>query len=331
MKAIVRREYGPPDVLSLEEVPTPTPGNDEVLVRIHAAALNPADGYVLRGEPFFMRLGFGGLLKPASRIPGADIAGRVEEVGGDVTELEPGDEVFGDLSASGFGAFAEYVCVEEGTVAPKPAGITFDEAAAVPLAATAALQGLRDLGGIGAGQEVLVNGASGGVGTFAVQIAKSFGATVTGVCSTRNVEMVRSLGADRVVDYTREDFTRDEGRYDLILDAAAYRPISEHRRALGPEGTYILVGGDTGRMFRVMLLGPLLSLFGSRTFAFLFSRPDRDDLLVLKELIEEEKVSPVIDRRFPLDEVPEAIRYLEEGHTQGKVVIAIEGSTPPLR
>jgi NADPH:quinone reductase-like Zn-dependent oxidoreductase len=322
MKAIVYRKYGPPDVLQLEEIPKPTPADDRVLVKVHAASANPADWHVMRGDPFFLRL-MVGLLKPKRTILGADIAGRVEAVGKDVDQFQPGDEVFGDVSQSGFGAFAEYAAVPETALVLKPAGVTFEEAAAVPLAALSALQGLRDRGKLQPGQKVLINGASGGVGTFAVQIAKAFGAEVTGVCSTRNVDLVRSIGADQVIDYTREDFTRRSVRYDLILDAAAFRSVGDYRRALKPNGTYVMVGGSTARMFQLMLLRPWFAMTGGKKMDLLLSKPNQEDLLVLKGLIETRKLAPVIDRRYQLNEVPEAIRYLEQGHARGKVVITV--------
>jgi NADPH:quinone reductase-like Zn-dependent oxidoreductase len=316
MKAIVHDRYGPPDVLRLEEVPTPVPGDGDVLVRVHAASVNAGDWHLMRADPFLVRLMFGGLLRPRHRILGADVAGRVEAVGRDVKGLREGDEVFGDLSACGFGAFAEYACVPEAALAPKPSNLTFEEAAAVPLAATAALQGLRDKGRIRAGQRVLVNGASGGVGTFAVEIAKAFGAPVTGVCGPGNLDMVRSIGADRVIDYTREDYTRGGERYDLILDAAAFRSVLDCRRALAPEGVYVMVGGSTARMFQTMFLSPLFP-----RMRFLASKASRADLLFLKGLAEAGRLKPVIDRRYALAHVSDAIRYVEQGHARGKVVI----------
>jgi NADPH:quinone reductase-like Zn-dependent oxidoreductase len=305
----------------LEDVERPAPGDDEVLIEVHAAGVNAADWHILRADPPLVRLMGFGLLKPKNEILGADVAGRVEAVGGDVTRFSPGDEVFGDLSARGHGAFAEYVCAREDAVATKPSTLTFEEAAAVPLAAVTALQGLRDEGEIGEGQNVLIVGASGGVGTFAVQIAKSFGAEVTGVCSTSKLDLVRSIGADHVVDYTQEDFA--EGRYDLILDAGAYRSIFDCRRALEPDGTYVQVGGSTGRLFEAMLLGPLLSAVDGRTMGNMMATPDRDDLLEISGLVEAGEVTPAIDRRYPLEEVPEAIRYLEDGRARGKVVVVV--------
>lgn len=321
MRAVVARSYGSPDVLRLEDVERPTPGDDEVLIEVHAAGVNAADWHILRADPPLVRLMGFGLLKPKNEILGADVAGRVTGAGRDVTRFSPGDAVYGDLSASGHGAFAEYVCAPEDALAPKPDGLTFEEAAAVPLAAVTALQGLRDEGGIREGQEVLVVGASGGVGSFAVQIARSFGAEVTGVCSTSKVDFVRSLGADHVIDYTRDDFA--EGRYDLILDAGAYRSIFDCRRALRPDGTYVQVGGATRRLFEAMLVGPLLSMIDGRTMGNMMAEPDRGDLLAVSELVESGDVTPAIDRRYPLAEVPEAIRYVEDGRARGKVVVTV--------
>ncbi len=325
MKAIVYTKYGPPDVLNLEEVREPTPRDDEVLIKVHAASANARDWRLLRADPFLVRLNLG-LLKPKHNTLGSDIAGRVEAVGGNVKQFQPGDEVFGDLSGGGFGGggFAEYVCASEDALALKPASLTFEEAAAAPMAAVTALQGLRDKGRIQPGQKVLINGASGGVGTFAVQIAKSFGAEVTGVCSTRKSDMVRALGADHVIDYTQEDFTRNGRRYDLILAVNGYRPISDYKRALNAKGIYVMVGGSTAQIFQALLLGPWMSMTGSKKMGALSAKPDQEDLVFVKELVEAGKVMPVIDRRYPLSEVGEALRYLEEGHAGGKVVITLE-------
>ncbi|HMI32012.1 MAG TPA: NAD(P)-dependent alcohol dehydrogenase [Candidatus Limnocylindrales bacterium] len=322
MKAIVCHRYGSPDVLELEEIDTPVAGDDQVLVRVQAASVNPVDWHRMRGLPNFMRASEG-LAKPKNPGLGADVAGRVEAVGGNVTRFQPGDEVFG----MSIRTLAEYVCVSDQGVVPKPANLTFEEAAAVPVAAITALQGLRDKGRIEAGQKVLINGASGGVGTFAVQIAKSFGAEVTGVCSTKNVDLVRSIGADHVIDYTQEDFTRNGQRYDLIFDSAGYRSLSDCRRALGPDGILVIVGAGDGRsslrIMARMLNALLVSRFGRQKLVPLMAKRNKDDLIVLKELIEAGKVTPVIDRSYPLSEVPEAIRYLEEGHARGKVVITL--------
>jgi NADPH:quinone reductase-like Zn-dependent oxidoreductase len=320
MKAIVYHEYGSPDVLKLEEVEKPAPKDDEVLVKVHASSVNYGDLPVLRGEPL-QRLMGGGPLKPKHKILGDDIAGRVEEVGVNVKQFQPGDEVFG---ISVFGAFAEYVCADEKYLASKPASMKFDEAAASPFAGITALQGLRDKGQIQSGKKVLINGASGGVGTFAVQIAKSFGAEVTGVCSTRKLDMVRSIGADNVVDYTQEDFTKSGQRYDLILAVGGYHPIFDYKRALSPEGIYVCPGGSLAQYIQATLLGPLISMMGSKKLGSMYTNPNQKDYVYLIELFEAGKVVPVIDRRYPLIEVPEALRYLEEGHARGKVVINVE-------
>jgi NADPH:quinone reductase-like Zn-dependent oxidoreductase len=322
MKAIVFHRYGSPDVLELKEIDTPVPGDDQVLVRVHAASVNPVDWHRMRGQPYFMRASEG-LAKPKNTGLGVDVAGRVDAVGRNVTHFQPGDDVFG-MSIK---TCSEYVRASEQGIAHKPDNLTFEEAAAVPLAALTALQGLRDKGRIQPGQKVLINGAAGGVGTFAVQIAKSFGADVTGVCSTRNVELVRSIGADHVVDYTQEDFTRSGQRYDLILDAVANRSVSALRRALKPDGTLVLVGAAKGRSggrpVLFLLRAVLMGRFVSQEVGPYMARRSRDDLVLLKELIEARKVTPVIDRSYPLGEVPAAIRYLEEGHAQGKVVITM--------
>lgn len=323
MKAMVTTRYGSPDVLRLEELPRPTPGDHDVLVQVHAAGVNPADWHILRADPFLVRLAFG-LRRPRHRILGADVAGRVVEVGSGVEGLRPGDEVYGDLSGDGFGGFAQFVLAREQALALKPPGISFEQAAAVPLAAVTALQGMRDHGKIQPGQQVLVNGASGGVGTFAVQLARHFGAQVTAVCSTRNVGLVRSLGAERVIDYTREDFTKNGQRYDLIFAAHGDSSILGYRRALRPGGRYINAGGSSSQMYQALLLGPLLSLAGNRKLGSFVSKPHREDLQLLGQLLQDGKLRPVIDRRYPLDDVPEALRYLEQGHARGKVVITVE-------
>ncbi|GGS95733.1 NADPH:quinone reductase [Planobispora rosea] len=328
MKAFVLRSYGPPDGLDLTEIDTPSPGDDEVLVRVRATCVQPADWHLMRGEPYVARLMPGplGLRKPKVEILGADIAGRVEAVGKDVTEFRPGDEVFAMPKQGGF---AEYVCVRESELAPKPANLSFEQAAAVPLSALTALLALRDQGRIRPGQRVLVNGASGGVGTFAVQIAKAFGAEVTGVCGTRNTDLVRSIGADEVIDYTKEDFTRGERRYDLLLDIVGSRPGSACRRVLTRKGTYVVIGGPPGRwlqpvghFFGALAAGPFVSqrLLQADVIG---ATENKRNLMTLTELIEAGKVTPVIDRRYPFEEIPAAIRYQEEGHTTGKVVIAV--------
>lgn len=322
MQAIVYTRYGSPDVLELKEMEKPTPADNEVLINIHAASVNAADWHLIRGEPFLMRFMFG-LRKPKYQIPGIDVAGVVEAVGRSVTQFQPGDEVFGDLSSSGFGAFAEYVTTVENTIARKPANLTFAQAAAIPVAAVTALQALRDHGHVQAGHKVLITGAAGGVGTFAVQLARAFGAEVTGVCSTKKVDMVRALGANHVIDYTQEDFTRNGQQYDLILDAAAYRSLAAYRRALAPAGRYVMIGGATAHMFQAMLLGPLISLVGKQKMGNMLANPNQADLVVLTELLEAGKITPIIDRHYPLAEVAEAIRYLEAGHARGKVVITM--------
>ncbi|MBI1820084.1 MAG: NAD(P)-dependent alcohol dehydrogenase [Nitrospirae bacterium] len=324
MKAIVYTKYGPPDVLELKEVEKPTPKDNEVLVKVRAASVNAADWRLMRADPFLARL-YSGLLKPTKfQILGADIAGRVEAVGKNVGQFQLGDDVFGDIFASGFGGFAEYKCARENELVLKPANISFEEAAAVPLAALTALHGLRDKGQIQTGQKVLINGASGGVGTFAVQIAKYFGAEVTAVCSTGKVDMARSIGADHVIDYTQEDFIKSGRHYDLILAVNGFRSIFDYKRALSPRGIYVMAGGNTAQLFQALLLGPWISMAGSKKMGALTSTPNQKDLLFLKELLESGKIKPVIDRCYLLSEVPEALRYLEEGHAQGKVVITVE-------
>ena len=322
MKAIICQKYGSPDVLELKEVPQPVAGENEVLVQVKAASVNAADWRLLRGRPYLVRLMFG-LLKPGRSILGSDIAGRVEAVGSKVRQFKVGDEVFGDLSSCGFGAFAEYVCVPEKALAHKPANMSFEEAAALPMAAVTALQGLRDKGKIQPGKKVLINGASGGVGTFAVQIAKAFGAEVTGVCSTGKMEMVSSLGADQVIDYRQENFTLNGQRYDLILAANGYHPLSAYKQVLSANGVYVMIGGSGRQMFEVLLLGPFLSRKGGKQLGNLLAEPNQKDLLAIKTLVESGKIKPIIDRRYALNEVPEAIRYLEEGHARGKVVITV--------
>jgi NADPH:quinone reductase-like Zn-dependent oxidoreductase len=322
MKAIVYNKYGPPDVLELTEVEKPNPGDNQVLVKIHASSVNFGNLVLLKGEPFLARFAFG-LLKPKYPIPGGDIAGKVEAVGKDVTQFKPGDDVFGDLSGCGWGGFAEYAAVPENSLALKPANLSFEETAAVPMAGVTALQGLRDKGKIQSGQKVLINGASGGVGTFAIQIAKSFGAEVTGVCSTRNLDILQSIGADHVIDYTKEKFTQKKQSYDLILGVNGHQPISEYKRALSPNGIFVHVGGSGSQMFQAMVLGPWISMTGSKKMGSFLQRANQKDLVIMKELLEEGKVKPVIDRRYKLSEVPDALRYFEEGHAQGKVVITM--------
>ena len=320
MKAIFCTQYGSPDILRLKEVEKPAPKDDEVLVRIHAASANPLDWHLMRGSPFLARLG-GGLRRPKDPRLGVDIAGRVEAVGNNLTQFRPGNEVFGTVK----GGFAEYACAREDRLALKPGNISFEEAAAAPVVAFTALQGLRDKGKIQPGQKVLVNGASGGVGTFAVQIAKSFETEVTGVCSTRNLDMVRSIGADHVIDYTREDFTKNGQRYDLIYDAVGNRSVSDYKRALRPQGICVIAGFSTlSRLFGHVVLGPLLSMTGNKKIGLMgLAKPNQKDLVFVKELLEAGKVVPVIDRRYPLSETAEAIRYLEGRHARGKVIITV--------
>ena len=324
MKAIVYRCYGPPAVLKFEEIARPVPADDGVLVKVHAASVNPLDWHYMRGTPYIMRME-AGVGAPKGIAMGVDFAGTVEAVGKNVRRFKPGDEVFGGRD----GAFAEYLSVGENrALTLKPTNMTFEQAAAVPIAAITALQALRDQGSIQPGQKVLINGASGGVGTFAVQIAKSFGAQVTGVCSTRNAQLVASIGADRVIDYTREDFTQGSQRYDLIIDTIGNRSLPELRRVLTPAGTVVIVGGpSTGKW-----IGPLAGLvkamlyspFVSQKFTFMLAQLNQKDLDVLRELMQSGKLTPVIDRRYPLREVPAAIEYLEAGHARGKVVINLE-------
>lgn len=322
MKAVVCRRYGSPDVMRLEEVAKPEPGNGEVLVKVIASSVNAADWHLLEADPFIVRL-TSGFLRPKHPILGADVAGIVEEVGRDVKEFKAGHEVFGDLATSGWGGFAEYVCAREDALVHKPAALSFEKAAAVPLAAVTALQGLRDKGGVQPGQKVLIHGASGGVGTFAVQLAKWFGAEVTGVASTGNVDMVRSLGANRVIDYTREDFAEDGQRYDLILAVSGDRSVFEYKAALSPGGTLVGIGGSTAQIFQNMLLGPFVTMGQRKKIVTFTANPNRKDLALIRELLEAGEVVPVIDRRYTLSEVPDAIRYLEKGHARGKVIITV--------
>ena len=320
MKAIVRETYGPPDVLRLRDVPIPTNGDDGVLVRVHAASANAGDWHLLRGTPLPFRL-VAGLIKPKYKIIGNDIAGTVEAVGRNVTQFKPGDEVFGEVSRCGFGAYAEYVMARQTALALKPANLSFEEAASVPTAGCTALQGLRK-GNIQSAQSVLIHGASGGVGTFAVQLAKAWGAEVTGVCSTKNVEMIRSIGADHVLDYTRADISSSGRKFDLILAVNGDTSIWDHRSALTPTGRYVMSGGSNRQLSEALFLGPLLSM-GGQKLGNLLAKPNASDLLVLKDLVEAGKVRPVIERCYQLSDVPDAIRYLETGHASGKLVVRI--------
>lgn len=322
MKAIVYHEYGSPEVLKLEEVEKPTPKEDEVLIKVHAASINSYDWRHMTAAPFLVRLG-GGLLKPKDPRLGADVAGRVEAVGSNVKQFQPGDEVFGDVSTGGF---AEYVCAPEKILALKPANVSFEEAAATPMAGYTALQGLRDKGQVQPGQKVLVNGASGGVGTFAVQIAKYFGAEVTGVCRTRNLDMARSIGADYVIDYTKEDFTKNGLQYDLIFDVAANRSVFAYQRALSPKGKCVVAGFSTMlHLFHIMFLGPRVSKTDGQEIGGMgMASVNNTDLVFISGLLESRKVVPVIDGCYPLSETTKAFRYFEEEHARGKVVITTE-------
>ncbi|MBK9779689.1 MAG: NAD(P)-dependent alcohol dehydrogenase [Anaerolineales bacterium] len=322
MKAIITERYGTPDVLEFKETAKPTPKDNEVLVKIHAASLNMFDWHLLTADIFLVRLN-AGFFKPKYKIPGADVAGRVEAVGKNVTQFKVGDEVYGDLAASGCGSFAEYVAVPEKALALKPVNLTFEEAAAFPMAAVTALQGLRDAGKIQAGHKVLIQGASGGVGSFAVQIAKVLGVEVTAVCSTRNMDLVRSLGADHVIDYTKEDFTKNRKQYDLILAVNGYHPITDYKDALTPKGMYVMAGGTTKQIFEAVLRGSFVSEKDGRKLGALTAQPKQADLIYLKGLAEAGKIKPVIDKRYPLSETAQALRYLGEGHARGKVILTV--------
>jgi len=322
MKAIVYTKYGPPDVLQLEEVEQPSPRDNEALVKVHAAAINSGNMFMVSGKPFIARMS-SGLLRRKYLNPGSDVAGRVEAVGKNVTKLEPGDEVFGDNSPGGYGTYAEYVCVPEDELALKPSNVTFEEAAATPQAALVALQGLRNVGQIQAGEKILIIGASGGNGTFAVQIAKAIGAEVTAACSTRNIEFVRLIGADHVIDYTQEDFAQNGEQYDLIIAMAGYRPLQDYKRALRPGGIFVWAGGPLRGLLEAMALGPWVSRNGNKKLTTLSHQPNQGDLVYVAGLMQAGKVKPVIDRCFPLEETAEALRHYEAGHMQGKVVITV--------
>ncbi|MCH7515051.1 MAG: NAD(P)-dependent alcohol dehydrogenase [Bacteroidetes bacterium] len=321
MKAIVYTKYGPPEVLQLKEVEKPTPRDNEALVKVHAASVNDWDWMALNGESFVTRL-IHGLLKPKIKILGCDIAGQVEAVGKNVKQFQQGDEVFGDLCECGFGGFAEYVCAPENALALKPASMTFEEAAAIPQAGMLAVQGLRDKGQIQSGQKLLINGAGGGVGTFGVQIAKLYGVEVTGVDSSGKLDMMRSIGFDHVIDYTKEDFTKNGQCYDLILDNKMNRSIFDYMRALSPNGIYVTTGGSIARFFQAFLLGPLISLFSKKSIRIVALKPNKD-LAYMNELFEAGKITSVIDGPYKLSEVPEALRYFGEGNHKGKVVITV--------
>ena len=324
MKAMIYTQYGSPDVLELKEVEKPTPKDDEVLIEVHAASVNKADWYLLHGKPYLVRLSPGGLRKPKNQILGGDVAGRVVAVGKQVKQFKPGDEVYGDVSDSGNGAFAEYVVAPESVISHKPVNLSFAEAAAVPSAAVTALQGIRDSGEIQAGQKVLINGASGGVGSYAVQIAKYYGGEVTAVCSTKKTDMVRSIGADHIIDYTKENFTQNGQQYDLIAGVNGYHTLADYKQALNPTGKYVCIGGTMRQIFESMLLGSLRSEKGGKQIRNMGpTKINQKDLVVMKEMLESGKVVPVIDKCFPLSETAAALRYVGSGLTKGKVVITI--------
>ncbi|MCL4547768.1 MAG: NAD(P)-dependent alcohol dehydrogenase [Bacteroidetes bacterium] len=317
MKAVVYNKYGPPEVLQVQEVEKPTPKDDEVLIKIYAASVNAYDWHFLTADIFLIRFMGAGFFKPKYHRLGADVSGRIEAVGKSVTQFKPGDDVYGMIH----GGFAEYVCASEKDLVLKPSNLSYDEAAAVPMAGITALQGLRDEGKIQTGQKVLVNGASGGVGTYAVQIAKFYGAEVTAVCSTRNLDQARSIGADHVINYTKEDFTKSGKLYDLIFAANGYHPLSTYKRALNPKGIYVMAGGTKAQIFQSMLMGSLMSEKAGRKIGGVAAKRSQIDLAFLKEILEAGKVVPVIDRRYTLSETAEALRYLGEGYARGKVVI----------
>ncbi|SHG59104.1 NAD(P)-dependent alcohol dehydrogenase [Ornithinibacillus halophilus] len=322
MKAFVTKKYGTPDVLKLQDVDKPICKDNQVLVKVHATSINYSNIVLLRGKPFVSRFAFG-LTKPKFKIPGGDIAGTIEAVGKNATQFQVGDEVIGDLSSSGWGAFADYVAVPEKSIAIKPKNVSFEQAAALPMAASTALQALRDKGHVQAGQEVLIYGASGGVGTFAVQVAKALGAKVTVVCSTRNVDIIKSLGIDHVIDYKKENIFEKAHTYDVILGVNGYQPISNYLKALKPDGKFILVGGSPKQMPRAVLHS-----IGNKKINIFMQTPKQEDLLFIKELVEKNQLTPVIDRQFSFDKLPNAFTYFEEGHAQGKVIVKIELNNP---
>jgi NADPH:quinone reductase-like Zn-dependent oxidoreductase len=324
MKAIIYHNYGSPDVLKLEDVKKPTPTDQEILIKVHAVSINGSDREGLIGKPLYARIG--GLLKPSRQILGSDIAGRVEFAGKNNAEFKPGDEVFGEIPGYR-GGFAEYVCTHGRTMALKPASMTFEQAAAIPQAGVIALHGIREKGQVQPGQRVLINGAGGSAGSFAVQLAKLYGAEVTGVDNTGKLDFMRSLGADHVIDYTREDFTKQGKRYDLILDVIAHRSVFAYKRALRPNGRCFFVGGSVAVLFQILLLGPLIRRTAGKNLRLLAVPQNRKDLLSITELCESGKVVPVIDRRYSLSEVPEALRYVAEGRAKGKVVISLENNS----
>ena len=322
MKAIVHTQYGPPSQLHFAEVEKPTPKDDEVLIKIHAASLNAYDWHLLTADIFLVRFATG-LFKPKSTQIGADVSGHIEAVGKNVIQFKPGDEVYGDLASCGGGGFAEYVTAPESYLSPKPANLSFEEAAAVPMAAVTALQGLRDEGKIEAGKKVLINGASGGVGTYAVQIAKHFSAEVTAVCSTRNVDMVRSLGADHIIDYTKENFTEAGKKYDLIFGVNGYHPLTAYKRCLTTNGIYAMAGGTSKQIFSAVFFGSLMSTQGKK-MGIVSAKPNQKDLNFLNGLLKTGKVKPVIDKTYPFDEIAQALDYIGEGHARGKVVVTMK-------
>lgn len=323
MRIWTYERYGSPDVLELTERELPEPTGDQVLVTVHSASLNAYDWHLLRADPFLVRVSGMGFFRPKNGTLGADIAGTVERVGNAVTELKPGDAVFGTLSPTGSGGFAEYALGRERYLAPLPKETSFAEAAAIPMAATTALQGLRDVGSVSIGKRVAINGASGGVGTFAVQIAKALGADVTAICSTGKVDQARALGADHVIDYTAEDFTKSDIQYDMIFGVNGFRRLSSYKRVLKPQGIYVMAGGSNRQIFQGALFGSLMSKKGGRTFRAVMEKPNKADLMTLAKMIESGAIRPVIDRTFPFDQVPDAIRYLEEGHAAGKIVVSV--------
>jgi NADPH:quinone reductase-like Zn-dependent oxidoreductase len=321
MKAVVNEKYGSPDVLQIKEVANPIPTDDEVLIKVHAVSVNGSDREGLIGKPLYARMG--GLRKPGYPVLGSDIAGRVEAAGRNITQFRPGDAVFGEIPGY-HGGFAEYACAPEKTLVLKPASLTFEQAAAIPQAGVIALQGIREKGRVQPGEYVLINGAGGSAGSFAVQLAKLHGAEVTGVDHTGKLDYLRSLGADHVIDYTREDFTRNRKQYDLILDVIAHRSVFAYRRALKPNGTYFFVGGSVATLFQILILGPLIKRISGKTFRILVVPQNGEDLLAITELCTAGKVRPIIDRRYPFNETPEAMRYVGEGRAKGKVVITFE-------
>ncbi|MCF2649309.1 NAD(P)-dependent alcohol dehydrogenase [Niallia circulans] len=323
MKAIISEKYGMPETLKLGEVDKPIPKHNEVLVKVYASSINFGNLALLTGKPLPVRFVFG-LRKPKYRIPGGDIAGVVEAIGKDVTQIQIGDQAYGDLANNGWGAFAEYVAVDEKTVALMPSNLSFTEIAGVPMAGTTALQAIRNIGKVRTGQEILIHGASGGVGTFAVQIAKALGAEVTAVVSTRNVDLVKSLGADHVIDYKKDDFVNDTKTFDTIFGVNGSQSIFTYKKKLKENGVFIHVGGANNQFYQTMLLGPLLSLFGKKKFITFLQRPNQQDLVFINGLIEEGKVKPIMDRSYSLNDVPEAFQYFEKGHSQGKVIITME-------